>query len=158
MDKNLKDIWKGRVVMVGIGNPLRGDDAFGPELIARLKGKISAACIDAGSAPESYTGKIIKENPDTIILADVAHLDLPPGDYQILQKEEILKSGLTTHDLSPRMFVEYLESQTKAKICMLGVQPKTVSMGEEMSGEIKDFLNKMTKMIQEIDDARNTLN
>ena len=39
---------KGKVVIVGIGNLLRGDDGFGPALIERLSGNVEARCIDAG--------------------------------------------------------------------------------------------------------------
>ena len=65
-----------KIVLVGIGNPLRGDDGFGPALIAALDGQVRAVCIDAGTAPESYAGKIIKENPDTVVFVDAADLDL----------------------------------------------------------------------------------
>ena len=125
-------ILKGKVVIVGIGNIMKGDDGFGPELIKRLKGKIKAVCIDAGPAPENYTKTIAKESPDTILLVDAADLHLPSGRYEILKREDILKSGFTTHDISPRMFIEYLESQTGAKIFLLGVQPQNISLGDEL--------------------------
>jgi hydrogenase 3 maturation protease len=139
-----EEILKGKVVLVGIGNPLRGDDAFGPRLIERLTGKVRAVCIDAGTAPESYTGKIVKEKPDTIVLVDVVHLNQSPGDYALLGKAEIIKSGFTTHDMSPSLFIEYLESQTQADIYLLGVQPQTLAMGAEMSEPVKRALDKLT--------------
>lgn len=149
MKKRLKNILKGKVVIVGIGNILRGDDGFGPMLIERLNNNVNAICIDAGSAPENYAGKIIKENPDTILIVDIVHLDLQPGDWQILRKEDIVKSGFTTHDLSPSMFIEYIESQTDAEIYMLGVQPENISMGNQMSDTLKTTLNKIEKLIKE---------
>ena len=134
---------------MGIGNPLRGDDGFGPALVERLQGKVKAVCIDAGNSPESYAGKITKENPDTILFIDAVHLDLPPGQYQILKPEEILKSGFTTHDISPRVFIEYLKSQTKADIYMLGVQPKDITLGDGMSKSVKKTLEEIEKLIME---------
>ena len=62
-------------------------------------------CIDAGSSPESYAGKIIKENPDTILFVDATHLDRAGGEYALLEVSDILKSGFTTHDLSPKLFL-----------------------------------------------------
>ena len=114
MNNIFKDILKGKVVIVGIGNTLRADDGFGPELIARLKGKVKASCIDAGSAPENYTGKIVKERPDTILIADALDLGKQPGEFAILKKDELLHCGLSTHDISPQMFIEYLKQQTGA--------------------------------------------
>ncbi|MGB2630080.1 MAG: hydrogenase 3 maturation endopeptidase HyCI [Candidatus Omnitrophota bacterium] len=148
-----KKILKGKVVFVGIGNVLRGDDAFGPALIEKLKAETDLTCIDAGSAPENYTGKIIKEDPDTVVIADAAHLDLKPGEYAFLKKEEIAKTGLTTHDLSPNLFLEFLEKETKAGIYMLAVQPENVSFGEEMSESIKNAISEITDKIKETKNA-----
>jgi len=142
-----KNILKGKVVIVGIGNTIKGDDAFGPAFIEKVTGKVKAACIDAGSAPENYTGVIAKENPDTVLLVDAADLNLAPGEYRILKPDEILKSGFTTHDMSPAMFIEYLTGRTKADIYMLGVQPETISLGDEMSDAVKKTLDCVTKLI-----------
>ena len=144
---------KGKVVFVGIGNPMRGDDGFGPLLVQRLQGQVKAVCLDAGNAPETYAGKIIKEKPDTIVLVDVVHLGLSPGEYAVLRKEDILKTGFATHDISPNLFIEYLESQTAAGIYLLGVQPKTVDFGAEMSESVAQTLDKMVALIKEALDA-----
>ncbi|MCB4756186.1 MAG: hydrogenase 3 maturation endopeptidase HyCI [Elusimicrobia bacterium] len=154
MKNHLKDILKGKVVIVGVGNPLRGDDAFGPALVERLQGKVRAACIDAGTALESYAGKISKEQPDTVLIADAVHLGRPPGRFEILGKTGIVKSGFTTHDISPRMFIEYLENQTKAEIYLLGVQPFNIDMGAEMSAPVKKTLENIEQTIMEAIGAR----
>lgn len=149
MQNIFSNIFEGKTVIVGIGNIMKGDDGFGPALIKRLDGKIKAVCIDAGSAPENYTGAISKQNPDTILLVDAVHLDLAPGQYEILKPQDILKSGFTTHDISPRMFIEYLESQTKARIFLLGIQPQNISLGDEMSDNVKKALAEIESLIKE---------
>lgn len=146
---SFSDIFKGKTVIVGIGNTLRGDDGFGPALVERLKNRIPAVCIDAGTAPENYTGKISKENPDTVIIADAVHLGMEPGRYDILRKDDIVKSGFTTHDISPNIFLEYLEKETKADIYMLAVQPENVTFGGKMSDSVKKALDEVSKMIAE---------
>ena len=149
----LKNIFKEKMVIVGIGNTLRADDGFGPALIEKIKDKIKAVCIDAGSAPENYTGKIVKERPETILIVDALHLGKKPGEYEIIKKADIVRSGLSTHDISPNMFIEYLESQTQADIYMLGVQPKSVAFGEQMSKEVKQSLEAISELIKEADNA-----
>ena len=152
--KNIfKNIFKGKVVIVGIGNSLKGDDAFGPLLVDRLKGKVKAVCIDAGSAPENYTANIVKENPDTILIVDAVHLDLKPGEYDVLKKSDIIKSGFTTHDISPNMFIEYLENQTRADIYMLGIQPERVCFGKGLSDKLKSKLSEIEKLIKDVGSA-----
>ncbi len=141
-------ILRGKVVIVGIGNPLRGDDGFGPALTERLQGKARLICINAGIAPENYLGRIIKEEPDTILLVDIAHLELEPGQYRILQPVDISQCGLTTHDMSSQMLIEFLKDQTRADIFMLAVQPQNVSLGEVMSERLAKTLNEIEMLIQ----------
>ncbi len=150
MCNKFKNILKGKVVIAGIGNALRGDDAFGLRLIENISGKVNAACFNLGTAPENYIGKIAKEEPNTILLVDALDLGKNPGDFEILKSEEIVNSGFTTHDLSPRMFIDFLKAQTKAQIYLLGVQPEKLNFSEEMSPKMNRALEKVTELIKEV--------
>lgn len=145
-----QNIFKGKTVVVGIGNTLRGDDGLGPALIAGLEGKCRAVCLDAGVAPENYLGKIAGEKPDTILIVDALYLGRSPGEYEVLKKDEIAKSGLSTHDISPQMLIEYLQKETSADIYLLGVQPKNVGFGQEMSDEVKRTLEEISSCMRHI--------
>ncbi|MBF0512396.1 MAG: hydrogenase maturation protease, partial [Candidatus Omnitrophica bacterium] len=112
-------------------------------LVNRLEGHIDALCIDAGSAPENYLGKIIKALADVIIFIDAVDFNKEPGYYEILEQGELLKAGFTTHDLSPKMLIEYLTIETKAKIYLLGVQPKDLGFGEELSPPVQKALSEL---------------
>ncbi len=149
MENIFLPILKGKTVIVGIGNTLRGDDGFGPALIERIQDKTGFVCIDAGSAPENYVGRIVKEEPDTILLVDVADLNVKPGQYWILQSADIVQCGFTTHDMSSRMVMEFLQNQTQASIYMLGVQPQQVSLGEAMSECVSEALHEIARLLQE---------
>lgn len=162
MKRDLKDVLKGKVVIFGVGNIMRGDDGFGPALIERLiqsqpppdlKEKVRAVYIDAGSAPENYLSEIVKEGPDTILIVDAVHLGLAPGEYEILKKPDIVNCGLTTHDISANILIDFLEKQTKAGIYLLGVQPKNISFGDEMSDEVKKALVEISELITGAIDA-----
>ena len=126
-----------------MGNPLRGDDGFGPALVARLKGRVKAVCLDGGSAPEIYAGKIVKEKPDTILIIDALHLGLRPGECEVLRKDEIARSGFSTHDISPNLLLDYLAEETGAEIYMLGVQPESLRFGLELSEPVRQTLKKL---------------
>jgi len=139
--------FKGNTVIVGIGNILRADDGIGPALIEKLEGRVKAVLINAGTAPENYTGKIVKLKPQMILIIDAVDLGLKPGEYEILEKSDIIKSGFTTHDMSPQMFIGYLEAETCARIYMLGVQPKDVSFGQQMSSELKNTLDELSGLL-----------
>ncbi|NQT32444.1 MAG: hydrogenase 3 maturation endopeptidase HyCI [Candidatus Omnitrophica bacterium] len=149
MKNDFNDIIKDKAVIVGIGNVLKGDDALGPALIEKIKDEVDAVCIDAGSTPENYIGKIIKLQPDVVLLVDACHIERSPGEHEILTKDDILKTGFTTHDLSPVMFIEHLESETKADIYLLAVQPEGVAFGDEMSDSVKKAIEEIADWIKE---------
>lgn len=143
------DIFKGRVVIVGIGNSMKGDDAAGLLLADRLEGKISALCINAGTVPENYAEKIINARPDTILLIDAAHINRLPGQYEILGLKDIEKTGFTTHNISPAIFFEYIKSQCGAKIFLLAIQPESVTFGEKLSDGVKEAIDRIEALIKE---------
>jgi len=153
MQTNLKDILEGKIVILGIGNIIRGDDGFGPLLIEKIKDEAKVMCLDGGTAPENYLGKIAKESPDTVLIVDAVHLGKNPGEYEILRQEDIEKCGFTTHDISPVMFIEYLTKETRASIYMLGVQPQGIELGSEMSEELKTVLGELSEKILEVVNA-----
>lgn len=151
-DNIFKGILKGKSVIAGIGNIMRADDGFGPALIEKLRAYQSGRFlfVDAGSAPENYTRTIANFSPQTILLVDAVHLNKPAGAYEVLKEEDILKTGFTTHDMSSRMFIEYLHEQTKANIYLLGVQPQTLVFGQEMSLVMEQALNLLSLLLIEV--------
>ena len=134
----LKGRVKGKVVILGIGNELRGDDGFGPYVAEALKGKVEAVVYNCGTVLENYDNPIVKERPDVIILLDIINFNAPFGEMGVFEKDDILKVGFSTHNVSPRVFIELLESSIKADIIMVGVKPKETAFGDELSHEVKE--------------------
>ncbi|MCM8781501.1 MAG: hydrogenase 3 maturation endopeptidase HyCI, partial [Candidatus Omnitrophica bacterium] len=66
----LEKILKGKILLLGIGNTLRGDDAFGLTLANRLRDKVAFKVFEVGVAVENFLGAIIKEKPDTVLFVD----------------------------------------------------------------------------------------
>lgn len=148
MPESLRDILKGRVVLVGVGNPLHGDDGLGPAIIEHVKGNVDAVCIDAGSVPENYAGKILKHKPDSVVIIDAVHLELEPGAYRILGKDDIASAGFTTHTMSLDMFIDYLEKGSRADVYVLAVQPLNVSLGAEMSVPVRKAVEEIAELLR----------
>ncbi|MFH1407201.1 MAG: hydrogenase 3 maturation endopeptidase HyCI [Candidatus Omnitrophota bacterium] len=146
----LKELLKGKVVILGVGNRLRGDDGFGPALIERLKGKLDADLFDCGSAPENFLGKVIKLSPDIIIVADAADFGAGAGEIKIFDIDELKNIGFSTHNLSPKVFAEFLKAQIKAKIYLLACQPKSTSFGEGLSAEVASAIEQICTHLTQI--------
>lgn len=136
--EGLKGRVKGRVAILGIGNELRGDDGFGPYLVESIKGKVDAALFNCGTVLENYYNPIVKAKPDVIILLDIVNFEGPYGEIGIFEKDDILKVGFSTHNISPKVFLEMLTNTIAADIIMIGVKPKVTAFGSDISLEVKE--------------------
>jgi hydrogenase 3 maturation protease len=145
----LARILKGKVVIVGVGNVLRGDDGLGPLFVEALKSKVAATCINAGNAFENYLGVIIRERPETVLLVDAVHLDMNPGEFAIVDPSRIEHGGLSTHDISPSLFLNFLVEETRCNVFLLGVQPEQIEMGTGISQTVRETLRILEKEIVE---------
>lgn len=146
---NLDNILKGKVVIIGIGNIMKGDDGVGPTFIKMIEDINDYICIDGGTAPENYAGKIVKENPDTVLLVDAVELDKEPGNYEILEENDILDTGFTTHDISPKLFMDFIRQGCDADIYMLAVQPESMKVGKPLSKEVEKSLDCLVEQFRD---------
>lgn len=137
-------------MLLGVGNPLRGDDGFGPALIQRLK-DFPVNALDAGTAPENFIGPAARVGPGNVLVADAADLREPSGTLALLERDEILRvGGLTTHNLSPALFMEQLEERCGAPVRMLAVQPRTTAFGAPLSREVEEALDLLVELIRAV--------
>ena len=144
---NLKNILKGKVVILCIGNAERGDDGAGPRLASMIKGKAPYEVIDAGIAPENWTGVITKLNPDTVIMVDAVDFEGKPGEMKIFKGEDIRSGKISTHDVSLKLLTEYFKESIKADIYVLGIKPQSNRLGEGLSPCIKASLDSLIGML-----------
>jgi hydrogenase 3 maturation protease len=140
---------EGKVVIAGIGNPIRGDDGLGCYLVNRLKDRVKALCVDTGATPENYLGKIMREKPDTLLLIDAMHLDKQPGEFAIMQPEELAQQFPATHGFPLRMWIDQFSHGGAAKVFFLGVQPQNVAIGETLSAPIQTAVRRLEEWIVE---------
>ena len=144
MLNHLKEHLNGKVVILGVGNRLRNDDAIGSLLTERIKEKVPYIVYDAGAAPENYLGKIIKDKPDNVVIIDAVDFGAKPGEYGILEGSAIETVNLfSTHNASISLTINYLQSNFKTDIIILAIQPKNISFGDSLSPEITKTLETL---------------
>ena len=144
--KPFAEILKGRVVLLGVGNMLRGDDAAGPLLVERLRGKVHAACINAELAPDRYIGNVVRIQPDTVIIIDAVHLGTTPGSYMLLKPEELEDTVSLTHDIPLRELIKQLQRGTDARVYVLGIQPERIGIGDSLSSRVEKALASLEEL------------
>ena len=142
-----------KVVIAGIGNPLRTDDFVGVKIVQDLKGKVSktVCLIECETVPESFMQEIVDLKPSHVLLIDAAILGLKPGEIRLVFPEQIADfPAVTTHVLPLRIFCEYVAEMTKAKIALLLVEPENTEFGEGMTLTVKTVAERITKILLEL--------
>jgi hydrogenase 3 maturation protease len=137
---------RGKVVILGIGNTLRSDDGIGSLLAARIQGGVPYIVYDAAANPENYLGKIIRDNPDNLIIIDAADFGGKGGEFRLIEGDEIKTTNLfSTHNSSISLVINYLQSHIKADIIIFIIQPKSIIFGNDLSPEISKVLDELSK-------------
>ena len=140
----------GKVLLIGTGNTLRGDDGAGPAVIALLEGNVKAELLDAGEVPESYLSRILDAHADTIVLVDAANFGGAPGDLAILEPEDIAGCSISTHQMSLDLFFRFIKGDSNAEMFALGLQPAQIGFGEPMSSEVKDSVHALAEILKDL--------
>jgi len=142
-----------RIVLAGIGNPIRTDDYLGLKIIEQLKGKLpdTVLLIEAETVPESYLLEIEEFKPTRVLLIDAAFLGLHAGEAILVDAKKITDySATTTHLLPLNIFCEYVKQATGAKIALLLVEPKSMEFGEGLTVEVQTASERLTKILVEL--------
>lgn len=130
-----------KIVVLGLGNILCGDDGFGVHVCHILQQNFSfppeCAVIDGGTQGQLLYG--IVEEASKLLIIDAARLGLSPGSIALRQKSEI-PTWLTSSKLSAHQssFAEVLALASlkgilTPTITLIGFQPVTLEFGAHIS-------------------------
>jgi hydrogenase 3 maturation protease len=141
---------QGRVVIIGIGNPIRGDDAFGPLLARRLQGRVAAQVVDAEDVPESYLRTVIAASPETVLFLDAIDLGEPPGSAAVLESGELTSYVPSTHRMPLSMLMDIVGKEAGARVAVLAVQPGQVELGGPLSAAVEATVSVLEELFLEV--------
>lgn len=157
---------RSNVLVLGLGNPLRGDDGVGPRVVAELERRElpeGVEVLDGGTGGLDLLQII--EGREQVVIVDAAEVDaqgkvLAPGQFVRFTPEEARLTGLPG-DPSPRCFsfhhagvAEVLElaralGRPLPRIVIFGVQPKQLGWGEGLSADMERELPALVGAVLE---------
>ncbi|MBP1912137.1 hydrogenase 3 maturation endopeptidase HyCI [Thermococcus stetteri] len=151
----LEEIFSGkrRIVICGIGNDVRGDDAFGVLVAERLKELVKnpeVLVLNCGEMPESYVGKMTAFNPDLVVFVDAVHFGGEIGELIIADPLKTLGEAVSTHGLPLRIVAGYIKEQTGSDVVLIGCQPGSTALFEEPSELIRERAERLAELIAKI--------
>ena len=141
-----------KLVIMGIGNDICGDDGIGPYIVENIKHLESSnvSILNVTTAPENFTGKIRKIDPTHIIIVDAVIMNEGPGKIKIVKKEEVAGVSLSTHSMSLSYLVNYLELEKPYNILFIGIEPESMELGQGLSPLVKSSSDEIINIFTEI--------
>jgi hydrogenase 3 maturation protease len=144
---------KPRLVILGIGHELRGDDGAGTAVVQRLatyprlRQRDDLLILNGAHAPENQTGPIRRFSPDFVLLIDAALLAEEPGAICWLPWQETAGLSASSHTLPPYMLAQYLTAELGCQVALLGIQPLHTSLGEPISAPVQQAITRVCQGI-----------
>jgi hydrogenase 3 maturation protease len=143
---------RGKTIIIGVGNPLRGDDGVGMKILEYLdKMDLNdVMLLNTETVPEAFTGKVSEYKPTHVLLVDAANFRSKPGDAMLISSAQIGGTALSTHSLPLTIFISYIEKTLNVKVKLLGIQPKRVEFYSEMTQELEEASKKISEILGKI--------
>lgn len=157
---------RSNVLVLGLGNPLRGDDGVGPRVVAELEDREvpeGVELLDGGTGGLDLLQII--EGQERVVIVDAAQVDAPgerlaPGQFVRFTPDEARLTGLPG-DQSSRRFsfhhagvAEVLDlaralGRPLPRVVIFGVQPQQVGWGEGLSADVERNLPALVDAVLE---------
>lgn len=143
-------------VVIGLGNPLMGDDGLGLAALARLAEEFEVPSgvelVDGGTWGMNLLPII--EDAGRVLLLDAIHKDAAPGTPYRLAHADLpryLSTKISPHqvDLHDVLALAELRGTLPAETVALGLQPARVEMIAELSPEIAGGVGRLVAMAVE---------
>lgn len=139
---------RGRVAIVGVGDPAHGDDGAGPLVVARLAGRTDALLVDAGDSPVEAIDEIKAWGPDVVLVVDASRSGSPSGSLALVEAEDFGGSDLSRRAMGA--FAAFLYGQTGADVLAIGIQPRSTEPGAEISPEVEETCYRLADLLTEV--------
>lgn len=148
----LRERLRGRIVLVGIGNPLRGDDAAGCLVARALAGVPGLTVVDGDDTPEREVPRIaaLSPPPDTVVLVDAVELGAAPGSVALLAPADLARYTPTTHRVPLALLGDIIHAACGARVVVLAIQPSRIELGTGLSRAAERGVGVLVDTVREV--------
>ncbi len=138
-----------RLAVLGIGHELCGDDAVGVRLAGMLRplvtGNERTLVIEAGPAPENFTGPLRRFRPDLVLLVDAAQMDARPGTIGWLDLQSVGGISASSHTLPLHILVSYLVAELGCQVALIGIQPEQTFADAPLTPDVQSAAQRVVQ-------------
>ena len=144
-----------RIIILGCGNPSRGDDAIGPALLERVMRHISLHPEIPVAAVEDFQLQVEHaldlEDRDLALFVDAAASG--PDPYALTRILPLADSSFTTHAISPQAVLHAfraLGNREPPPSFVLGVRGHSFELGDDLSPEARNNLEAAWGLLEQL--------
>lgn len=144
------------VLILGLGNPLMGDDGAGQEILFRLSPRESewgaqVEFLDGGTQGLALLGAF--EGRRAVVFLDAIRLGDKPGAVHVFDGKELLRMGgraTTAHEGSAPQILAALEllGETPSEVALVGLEPETIETRIGLSPAVEASLGMAASFAQ----------
>ena len=141
-----------KVVVLGLGSELRGDDAAGLLAAQSIESVVPPdryRVYIAGNVPENYLGAIRGGAPSLVVVIDAADMGMEPGHVVLVPRTGMDRVTSSTHSLPLGMLADYLAGDIGSRVIVVGIQPKRVGLGDTVSEEVRAAVGRLARLFAE---------
>lgn len=147
----------GSTDIVGVGNPLRGDDAIGLEIVSRLRSSMGPAPAkglrihETSVAPERLLSRLAS-SAGRIIIFDAVQSSERPGKIVCGGLGDTKYGFFATHNIPLKLLPGLAERLND--VLVVGVQPVSLEVGEGLSDVVRVSAERIVAEVTRAVEAR----
>jgi len=146
-----------RIAVLGIGSPLRADDAAGLVIARELKtyfknkqNKNLLKVFLGETAPENLTGQIKNFKPTHLLVIDAVDFHLKIGALRVVEICTEAGASFSTHRVPIGIFRDYLYKSIHCETILVGIQPGSTEFCGSFSPGMQASMQAAVKEIREV--------
>jgi len=148
-----------KTLVLGIGNTLLTDEGIGIHVLQALEPELAdwsdVTLLDGGTLSFTLAGPI--EEADALIVVDAANIKSKPGDWALLEGEEMdaflmsnRKASVHEVGLTDLRAIAILSGHWPEKRAMLAIQPQTIDWGEHPTAAVAAAISPACAAIRDL--------
>jgi len=157
----LPDHLRKRVVVLGVGNGLFGDDGFGPATVQfihrsmEVPGDVCVLDVGAAIMPVLFDIMLSDVGPKRLIILDTLDVGKRPGELVRLSVEQLPQtrgSAFSFHTFSARRVLQELKDRKNVKVIILACQAESIpsEIEEGLSKPVEDAVGHAARIALEM--------
>ncbi|MCX5859459.1 MAG: hydrogenase maturation protease [Proteobacteria bacterium] len=140
-----------KTLIIGVGNTIFQDEGVGMHAVHDLqKEKLppGVELIEAETSILDYLPQI--QSAEKIVIIDALRTGAPPGTIYRLTPEKLpVDAALSLHAMGPLQVIQLARQagDFHAEVIIIGIEPKEMEMGMELTPEVKARLPKIVETV-----------